>query len=147
MPCYNKTMIRNNTAVFFPLRIKSTAVAMLLFFCSGVCSLYADSANNKSSKRIEVYALTQNFWDVQTGDTLSGITQQLLPNNPSKHESLQQDILQLNPAAFINGDPSLLIAGKRLWLPSYMKQADSKVNPENTTIETFSWGNIKRQKD
>jgi len=140
-------MIRNNTAVFFSLRIKQAAVTILLFCCCAVFSLYADSANNKPSKRIEVYALTQNSWHVQTGDTLSGITQQLLPNNPSKHESLQQDILQLNPAAFVNGDPSLLISGKRLWLPAYMKQADSKVNPKDTTIETFSWGNIKRQKD
>ncbi len=140
-------MIRNNTAVFFSLRIKQTTVTILLFCCCAVFSLYADSANNKPSKRIEVYALTQNSWHVQTGDTLSGITQQLLPNNPSKHESLQQDILQLNPAAFVNGDPSLLISGKRLWLPAYMKQADSKVNHKDTTFVTFSWGNIKRQKD
>ncbi len=110
-------------------------------------SLYADSDKNISSKRIEVYALMQNSWEVQAGDTLSGITQQLLPNNPSKREPLQQDILQLNPAAFIDGDPSRLIAGKRLGLPTYMKKADSMINPVTMTVETYSWGNIKRKKN
>ncbi len=108
--------------------------------------LYADTSHSTQSKRIEVYSLSQNYWDTQYGDTLGEITHHLLPYNPAKRESLQQDIIQLNPKAFINGDPARLLAGKRLWLPGYMKQADTKANPAMTTVETYSWGNIKRPK-
>jgi Tfp pilus assembly protein FimV len=100
-----------------------------------------------TSKRIEVYSLSQNYWDTQHGDTLGDIVHHLLPNNPSKRAALQQDILHLNPDAFIGGDPGKLLAGKRLWLPGYMKQADSIADPSTTTVETYSWGNIKRQRD
>jgi len=100
----------------------------------------------QQSKRIEVYSLSQNYWDTRYGDTLGEITHHLLPNNPIKRAALKQDILHLNPRAFINGDPEQLLADKRLWLPGYMKQADSKVNPRTTTVEKFSWGNIKRQR-
>ena len=98
------------------------------------------------SKRIEVYSLSQNYWDTQTGDTLGNIVIHLLPNNPSKHEALKQDIIRLNPQAFIDNDASRLLAGKRLWLPGYMKQADSRIDPATTSIESFSWGNIKRDR-
>ena len=104
-------------------------------------------AEQTNSKRIEVYSLSQNYWDVHYGDTLASIARHLLPNNPAKRESLQQDILHLNTDAFINGQPEKLLAGKRLWLPGYMKQADSKVNPAKMTVETYSWGNIKRPKE
>ncbi len=125
-------------------QIKAAVILILLFPCSG--TLFADSAGSSTSKRIEVYALAQKFWDVRRGDTLGAITQQLLPNNPAKRAALQLDILQLNPAAFINDDPSLLLAGKRLWLPSYIQQADTKVDPATTTVEHYSWGSIKRSK-
>ena len=98
------------------------------------------------SKRIEVYSLSQNYWDTRDGDTLGEIAHHLLPNNPTKRATLEQDILHLNPQAFINGDPERLLADKRLWLPGYMKQADSKADPRTTTVEKFSWGNIKRQR-
>ncbi len=100
-----------------------------------------------NSKRIEVYSLSQNYWDVQYGDTLGTIAHHLLPNNPLKREALQQDILHLNPDAFTGGQPEKLLAGKRLWLPGYVKQADSRVNPATTTVESYSWGNIKRPKN
>ncbi len=117
---------------------------LLLLFFSTITSLHAGQSK---SKRIEVYSLSQNYWDVQYGDTLSSIAHHLLPNNPAKREVLQQDILHLNPDAFIAGQAEKLLAGKRLWLPGYMKQPDSKVNPATTTLETYSWGNIKRHKE
>jgi len=117
-------------------------VFMSLLFNSGTLL----HAGQQKSKRIEVYSLSQNYWDVRDGDTLSSIAHHLLPNNPAKREALQQDILHLNPHAFSNGLPEKLLAGKRLWLPGYMKQADSKVDPATTTVETYSWGNIKRPK-
>ena len=110
-----------------------------------VCMVSAAYAENQS-KRIEVYSLSQNYWDTRSGDTLGEIARHLLPNNPTKRATLEQDILHLNPQAFINGDPARLLAGKRLWLPGYMKQADSKADPRTTTVEKFSWGNIKRQR-
>lgn len=103
--------------------------------------------NPAVSKRIEVYALSQNYWDTQFGDTLSEIVAQLLPNNPSKHTALKRDIVNLNPNAFINADPARLLADKRLWLPGYMKQADTRTDPSSTTVESYSWGNIKRAKN
>jgi hypothetical protein len=128
--------------------------AILLLMCSGFIAAntivaIADTHNNTeakqtNSKRIEIYSLSQNYWDTQYGDTLGEIVLHLLPNNPAKHEALKQDIVQLNPHVFISGNPEKLLANKRLWLPGYMKQTDSKVNPATTTVETYSWGNIKR---
>ena len=124
-------------------------VSLFLIFIAPA-ALYAGNYDNSAdasptaSKRIEVYALSQNYWDTQYGDTLGGIALHLLPNNPDKREALQQDILHLNPNAFIGGDPAQLLADKRLWLPGYMKQADSTVDPATTVVERYSWGNIKR---
>ncbi len=115
---------------------------LTLLMCCGfmACNAFAE----QQSKRIEVYSLSQNYWDTQYGDTLGKIAFHLLPNNPSKRETLKQDIVQLNPHAFIGSNPERLLADKRLWLPGYMKQADSKVNPATTIVEYYSWGNIKR---
>ena len=122
---------------------------MLTLVICGVVTFYANSveAQQQKSRRIEVYVLSQNYWDTKYGDTLDEIVMQLLPNNPSKREALKQDIIQLNPDAFINNDPAQLLANKRLWMPGYMKQADSRADPETTIVERYSWGNIKRPKE
>ena len=101
----------------------------------------------QNSVRVEVYSLSQNYWDTQPGDTLGDIVRHLLPNNPAKYQALKQDIVYLNPHAFINGNSGLLLADKRLWLPGYMKQADNKADPSTTKVEHYSWGNIKRPRD
>jgi L-cystine uptake protein TcyP (sodium:dicarboxylate symporter family) len=133
------------------MRIKAILLLMFSGSIAANCVVaIAGTYNNNSevkqtnSKRIEVYSLSQNYWDTHYGDTLSEITLHLLPNNPARHEALKREIVHLNPHAFINGNPEKLLANKRLWLPGYMKQADSKVNPSTTTVETYSWGNIKR---
>lgn len=120
-----------------------------LVICYSLVASHASYATGEqqTSKRIEVYALSQNHWDIQPGDTLGSIVQHLLPNNPTKHAALKKDIVHLNPQAFINGNPELLLAGKRLHLPGYMKQADSIANPAKTQVESFSWGNIKRARN
>lgn len=136
-----------------PVIMKHLLKVITLIMCGIFTSSYAGTYNHDSigettkSKRIEVYSLSQNYWDTRPGDTLSTIVMHLLPNNPSKHKALQQDILQLNPGAFINGDPARLLANKRLWLPGYMKQADTKANPRTTVVERYSWGNIKRPRE
>ena len=121
---------------------------MVLILSASSQTLSADTYDtNSESKRIEVYSLSQNFWDTQYGETLGEIVLHLLPNNPAKQQALKQDILHLNPDAFISGNVDKLLANKRLRLPGYMKQPDSKANPAATTVETYSWGNIKRQKN
>lgn len=121
------------------------AVSTLGLTCTATSAgVYDISPAASQSKRVEVYALSQNYWDTRYGDTLDSIVLHLLPNNPSKHAALKQDIVQHNPQAFINGDASRLLANKRLFLPGYVKQADSKVDPTKTTVESYSWGNIKR---
>jgi hypothetical protein len=133
--------------VFLPdLSTRATEIIAFLFFCGVFFTAHADTERH-SSKRIEVYSLSQNYWDTQNGDTLGEIVLQLLPNNPAKHEKLEQDIVQLNPGAFIGADADKLLAGKRLQLPGYMKQADSKIDPATTVVEQYSWGNIKRPRD
>ena len=125
---------------------QGTTIILTTFVALFFCATTPASAAQEKSRRIEVYSLSQNYWDVQYGDTLGSIVHHLLPNNPAKREALQQDILHLNPNAFIAGQPEKLLAGKRLWLPGYMKQADSEVDPAKATVETYSWGNIKRPK-
>ena len=136
----------------FGLRINGNTAALITFLMLTVLAP-TTSANDSHAapdkprpNRIEVYSLSQNYWDTQYGETLGGIVLHLLPNNPAKHQALKQDIVQLNPHAFIGGNPEQLLANKRLWLPGYMKQADSKVNPSTTIVERYSWGNIKRPK-
>ena len=132
----------------FPAVTKQAIKAVTILLC-GLVFFYGNSlqANQQHSRRIEVYALSQNYWDTKSGDTLDEIVIQLLPNNPSKREALKQDIVRLNPDAFIKKNPARLLANKRLWMPGYMKQADSKAGPETTIVERYSWGNIKRSRE
>ena len=92
------------------------------------------------SKRIEVYSNGLSYWDVQQGDTLSEIIAQALPNSPRRRHSLLNDIVQLNPAAFIQNNPDLLKAGVRLWLPGHGSNLIKQINKNNT--RKFSWGYI-----
>ncbi len=144
-------MLSNYCSFNIPVFNRRVTAVLTLLSC---CALYSTPAisdeinatEQLQPKRIEVYSLSQHYWDVQFGDTLGEIAHHLLPHNPVKRQTLQQDILHLNPGAFIAGNPARLIAGKRLWLPGHMRQADSKPNPATTTVETYSWGNIKRKK-
>ena len=109
-------------------------------------ALVVSASSAADSKRIEVYPLSQHYWDSQAGQTLGEIALSLLPHNPRMQQNLMRDIVKLNPDAFINDDPDHLLANKRLWLPNHLTQADSKVNPSHHSVESFSWGNIKRPK-
>ena len=72
-----------------------------------VCNTNLSLAAQQKSHRIEVYALTENYWDTKPGDTLGGIVARLLPNNPAKRETLKQDILRLNPKRCAGADNQL----------------------------------------
>ncbi|MCK4704794.1 MAG: hypothetical protein KAT90_04905 [Gammaproteobacteria bacterium] len=98
------------------------------------------------SKRVEVYSLSQNYWDTQAGETLGEIAAQLLPHNFNLQQKLMNDIVSQNPDAFQNNDPNYMLANTRLWLPNNLPQIGSQANPKRTEVETYSWGNIKRPK-
>lgn len=118
---------------------RALTILLTLLIAAASCGATAEV-----SKRIEVYTLAQSYYDTQHGDTLGEIVFELLPNNPGKHESLKREILGLNPDAFIDNNPDRLIAGKRLRLPGYINEPDSRVDPDAYTVESYSWGNIKR---
>ncbi len=96
------------------------------------------------SKRIEVYSIGQQYWDTQDGDTLGEIARQLLPNNPAMQQRLMNDVVALNPNAFQNNDAGRMRANTRIWLPGHMTTPDTKVDRSRVSVESFSWGNIKR---
>ncbi|MDH5573596.1 MAG: hypothetical protein OEY89_17660 [Gammaproteobacteria bacterium] len=120
------------------MKIKNTLIFFLLCVFSIVPYAFADS------KRVEVYALSQTYWDTQPGETLGEIAAQLMPHNLRLQQKLMNDIVNLNPDAFQGGNPDLMQANTRLWLPNNIPQADGKVGNGNTQVETFSWGSIKR---
>ena len=96
------------------------------------------------SRRIEVYPLSQNYWDVQQGDTLGEIVNTLMPKNRYLQQKLMRDILSLNPDVFPDGNPHLMLADRRLWLPNAVKRPDSAAGSAGESIETYQWGSIRR---
>ena len=75
----------------------------------------------KTYFRIEVYPVTQAYWDVKPGETLGEIVKQLLPNNPAMRKRLMNEIVELNPDAFSSSNPDNLKANVRLWLPNHTR--------------------------
>lgn len=98
------------------------------------------------SKRIEVYKNGLTFWDVQSGDTLNEIINQLLPYKSFERNRLITEIINLNPAAFYDNDPDKLQAGVRIWLPGSGLAPRTKAHMDKYKIQHFSWGYIKSRK-
>ncbi|HEY3486541.1 MAG TPA: hypothetical protein VGL10_00610, partial [Gammaproteobacteria bacterium] len=94
------------------------------------------------SKRVYVYPIKQQYWDVRPGDTLAGIASILLPADPQLQSKLAHDIFELNPDAFIDHNPNRVILNQRLWLPNTVtRPAQSR---ENIQIQEYDWGYIKQ---
>ena len=98
------------------------------------------------SKRIEVYATSQAYWDVHAGDTLSGIVNQLIKEASPSREKLTGEILSLNPDAFINANPNLLKANYRLWLPNGTNDMNELSSSQKYRIRNYSWGQVIQRK-
>lgn len=96
------------------------------------------------SIRVHVYGLSQHYWDVRPGDTLSEIVESLLPADKGNQQRLMADIVELNPDAFPDGNPDSLRANIRLWLPNALQTPVKNRIGENVTIERYEWGSIKR---
>ena len=97
------------------------------------------------STRIEVYPLSQNYWDTKSGDTLGEIVDTLIPGNTYLQQKLMREILSLNPQVFPDSNPNHMLANKRLWLPNAVKQPNDAVDASGYSIETYQWGSIKKR--
>ena len=106
--------------------------------------LLSTSLVRAESTRIEVYPLSQNYWDIKSGDTLGEIVSTLLPGNAYLQEKFMRDLVSTNPEVFPGGNPNYMLANKRLWLPNTVKPPNDSSNPSGYTIETYQWGSIKR---
>lgn len=84
------------------------------------------------------------YYDVQRGDTLSGIAQRILPSRPTWRSQLMQRLVAINPDAFVSGDPDRLKANVRLWLPDEFSGIHRGKRPAHAQVEQFSWGTITR---
>lgn len=98
------------------------------------------------SKRIEVYALTQNYWDVTSGETLGNIVKQLLPDNAVMRKKLCAEILKLNSKAFKQHNPDKLQANVRLWLPNNVIAKQHLKDKKKFNVQSFTWGQVYRAK-
>lgn len=127
LACYNEAM-------------KQILISLLFLNTLWINHVWAESI------RVEVYPISQQYWDVKEGETLSGIAAKLLPNNPDMQQTLMDAIFRMNPKAFINNDKHQLLSKTRIWLPSQMKRADSVVDRNKYDVQTFSWGNVKKPK-
>ena len=107
---------------------------LTLFFTTLVCA---------ESKRIEVYPLTQHYWDIQAGDTLGSIVSTLMPANHYLQEKLMREIISLNPEVFPEGKADRMLADRRLWLPNSAKRVDN-ADLSDYIVESYQWGSIKR---
>ena len=117
----------------------SIKLSVLFFLFFVAASLQAEST------RVEVFEKGQQYWDVKTGQSLSFICQQLIPDNRQKQRLLQKKIFEDNTDAFINNSVDLLIAGKRLWLPGSYRSS-SRFDKTKYDVKTFNWGSIKTPK-
>ena len=111
-----------------------------------VILLLSQTTVSAESKRIEVYATSQVYWDVHAGDTLSSIVQQLITKPSSSRQKLTDEILSLNPDAFINSNPDRLKANIRLWLPNGTNDIKNISHNNRYRIKNYSWGQVIQRK-
>ena len=111
-----------------------------------IASQLASGAALADSKRIEVYELSQAYWDTQPGETLGEIVLELMPDNQYLRAKLMREIVELNPNAFINGDPGRMLANTRLFLPNSTVGTMDKTETADYSVKQFQWGSIKTPK-
>ena len=108
--------------------------------------LLCTQATAGQSKRIEVYSISQSFWDVTPGETLGDIVKQLLPDNPAMRKKLLNQIVELNPDAFSKSNPDNLKANVRLWLPNNAPAMQQVKDKNKYEVKSFSWGQVYKAK-
>lgn len=91
-----------------------------------LCSLLLSAAaivvlDNATAADISEIKAEVRFLYVQPGQTLHNIVRRLYPGQEARWPQIRQEIVNLNRAAFINGDEASMKAGVRLTLPGKAK--------------------------
>ncbi|MCW8933109.1 MAG: hypothetical protein OQK98_00150 [Gammaproteobacteria bacterium] len=113
-----------------------------MLLLSIVFSGFFTYSSASQSKRVEVYSISENFWDVTPGETLGDIVKQLLPDNPGLREKLLYQIVELNPDAFSQSNPDNLKANVRLWLPNNAPAMRQVKDKKLFNVKSYSWGQV-----
>ena len=77
----------------------------------------------------EAYNADIRYLYVQKGQTLHNIVSRLYPERVKEWPKLKQDIVKLNPHAFIDNDPTRMKAGVRLELPKRVVVRSTPAQP------------------
>ncbi len=77
----------------------------------------------------EAYNADIRYLHVQRGQTLHNIIRRLYPERKKEWPKLTQDIIRINPHAFIDNDPTKMKAGARLKLPKKVVVRSPPVKP------------------
>jgi len=125
---------------------KNIIVLLPTLLFSILISLLSAQAIADQSKRVEVYSISQNFWDVTPGETLGDIVKQLLPDNPGLRKQFQSEIVTLNPNAFSQSNPDNLKANVRLWLPNNAPAMRKAKDKNKFEVKSFNWGQVYKPK-
>jgi len=105
-----------------PFRNKMKLTKLLIFIF--ISSLYpAVSAAD------EIYNADIRYLHVQKGQTLHNIVRRLYPERVKEWPKLTQDIIKLNPEAFVDNDPAKMKAGSQLKLPKRMVVRSTPARP------------------
>ena len=123
---------------------KNMKKSLNLFLSVILSGFLCSQASSDQSKRVEVYAISQSFWDVTPGETLGQIVKQLLPDNAALREKLLLQIVKLNPNAFSHSNPDNLKSNIRLWLPNNATAMQQVKDKNKYDVKYFSWGQISK---
>jgi hypothetical protein len=77
----------------------------------------------------ELYNADVRYLHVQKGQTLHNIVRRLYPERVKEWPRLTQDIIELNPEAFVDNDPAKMKAGSRLKLPKRVVVRSTPARP------------------
>jgi len=91
--------------------------------------LFIIGLNPVVSSAAEQYSADVRFLHVQKGQTLHNIVKRLYPNRKKEWSKITSDIVRQNPHAFINSDPTKMIAGMRLKLPQKVVVRSTPTKP------------------
>jgi len=91
--------------------------------------LFIFGLNPSVSVAKEAYNADIRYLHVQKGQTLHNIVSRLYPERVKEWPQLKQDIVKLNPHAFINNDPTKMKAGVRLTLPKKVVVRSTPAQP------------------
>jgi len=91
--------------------------------------LFIFGLNPSISVATEAYNADIRYLHVQKGQTLHNIVSRLYPERVKEWPKLKQDIVKLNPHAFIDSDPTRMKAGVRLELPKRVVVRSTPAQP------------------